>query len=62
MCTFHLLTNDTLPLPCGPTQAHTDFVTTFRFFKASHFSYASALCLNLVVYRYFIVSSDVYFR
>ena len=41
--------------------AHTDFVTTFRTFKASHFSYASALVLNLIVYRYFIVAPDVYF-
>eukprot|EP01052_Picozoa_sp_SAG31_P075288 SAG31_NODE_34470_length_332_cov_1.321888_1_plen_110_part_11 len=42
--------------------AHTQFVTTFRMFKASHFSFASALILNLVVYRFFIVSPDDYWN
>jgi callose synthase len=31
--------------------AHTSFVTLFRMFKSSHFSYASTLVANLLVYR-----------
>jgi callose synthase len=39
---------------------HTDFVTTFRLFKASHYSYGATLIGSLVVYRFFIVEPDLY--
>jgi callose synthase len=40
--------------------AHTDFVTTFRMFKASHYSYGATLIGSLVVYRIFIVDPELY--